>query len=58
MASCRETDILRKTKSEIKVDSKDLIIFDVKIVSPLIRGGKSISHHFAAWIRNRRLSLR
>ena len=48
----------RKTKSEIKMDSKDLIILDVKIVSSLIRGGKSISHHFATWIRNRSLSLR
>lgn len=36
MLNYRETGTPEKTKSEIKMGSKDLIILNVKIVSPLL----------------------
>lgn len=54
MLNCRETGLLEKTKNEIKMGSRDLIILDVKIVSSLLEVEDS---SVITWILGLRLDV-
>lgn len=51
----RETGILGKTKSEIKMVSKNLVILNVKIVSCFLQ--LEDQHYFDMWLKMKSLSL-